>query len=231
MADDGQERFALGRLILDYLRTFLWPLVLVSIILIYKNDVLDLLKSREFEVAGVFKIGKQVEQIEKHASEEIADIRALLEAQRDRSGTEAAAVTSDIETKLTRLEDNLSREVNLIRTLEPQVQQTQQVQSPPLAAQLEARADLQELERTGFRSLLDGDVDTALKAFETAYQRLPDYHNVREISEALREHRDELLNPSSDSWSKLYRKVLADFSWGMPKDLRAEFRARAAKAY
>ena len=87
------------------------------------------------------------------------------------------------------------------------------------------------LERKGFEALLARDVTAARAAFEAAYTRAADYHNVDEIRQLLRENERALADRDSTAWPRLYRTILSDLSWGMPKELRPGFRKAATASY
>ena len=233
MASQGGDRYALGHLILEYLRTFMWPAIALAIVILFQDDVRKILENREVEVAGVLRIGPQIEQLEEQAREEIADIRALLQAQQAAEGetqTEASEqVTADIESKLANLSSQLSRGVERIQQTAPAASQ---VAAPAPAAAQQSRVEkVSAMERRGFQALLDRDVNAALSAFGDAFAAWPDYHNVSEIQKLLNKWKAELSNPQSKKWKEVYRVVVADLSWGMPSDLRPEFRALATDSY
>ena len=229
MASDASERYALGRLILDYLRIFIWPAILLIVVLTYREDVREILRDREFEVAGVFKIGQQVERLEAQAAEEIADVRALVEQLQERPDLPPETVAADIESKLTRLTSNLSREV---RQIAPNL--TPAPPGPGEVAQAaqnpSSEAEVAALERKGFQALIDRNPGEALAAFEQAEALMPKYHNVAAIRALLADHQSDLADPDAQAWSKLYRVILTRYSWGMPSDLRPKLR-RLAAAY
>lgn len=230
-AQDG-DRYALGHLILEYLRTFMWPVIALAVVLMFQDDVRRILENREVEVAGVVRIGPQIEQLEQQAREEIADIRALLQAQQAAEGDTpevSEQVTADIENKLANLSSALSRGVEQIQQTAPAANPTQvQAPAPPQQTRVQKVA---AMERRGFLALLDRDVEAALSAFSEAFAEWPDYHNVSEIRKLLDRWQDELSNRQSPKWKEVYRIVFADLSWGMPSDLRPEFRALATDSY
>ncbi|WP_282610383.1 hypothetical protein [Pelagibius sp. Alg239-R121] len=233
MASEAGDRYALGRLILDYLRTFMWPAIAFAVVILFQDDVRKILESREVELAGVVRIGPQIEQLEKQANEEIADIRALLQAQQAGEGEAAPEVTeqvtADIENKLAKLSRNLTREVEQIQRTAPATAQTQ-APAPAVAAATRVQK-VSGMERRGFEALLERDVGGALQAFGEAFEAWPDYHNVSEIQKLLKKHKSDLSDPGSPAWEMVYRIILADLSWGLPSDLRPEFRKLAAASY
>lgn len=236
MTDGSGKNYALGRLILDYIKAFMWPVVAVIVVLIYQDDVRQILSEREVDIFGL-RIGEKVEQIESQAMAEIEDIRLLLEAQQAAqqadAGAEAAPqISEDIDAKLRSLETNLSREISRV-----QVEQQTLRTAPPAERQATVEADSSRAgkaaaaERRGFEALIDHDVKAAIAAFDEARRIWPEYHNVAEIGRALRRLEDALADPASDAWPRLYREVLTRYSWGLPDDLRKEIRTGAAQAY
>ena len=224
--------YVLGRLVLDYIRAFMWPLVAVVIVLVYQNDVRTLIFEREIDVFGV-RIGAKVEQIESQTQAEIADIRLLLEAQRasDSNGSNPE-IAEDIEAKLSTLERNITREVSEIQTQQAQriAPARQQTALPP--ARQESRATLAAAaERRGFEALIDHDIERAIQAFDEARSIWPEYHNVAEIGRALRKREDKLRDPDGPGWQQLYREIITRYSWGLPEDLRKAIRQGATQAY
>lgn len=236
MPQAGDDNYALGRLILDYIKAFMWPLVAIIVVLIYQDDVRRILSEREVDIFGL-RIGEKVEQIESQAMAEIEDIRLLLEAQQVAQETEPDAETApqlseDIDTKLRSLESNLSREIARV-----QVEQQSLRTAPPAERETAMEADSSRArnaaaaERRGFEALIDHDVRTAIAAFDRARGIWPEYHNVAEIGRVLRRLEAALADPNSDAWPRLYREILTRYSWGLPEDLRTEIRAGAAAAY
>lgn len=234
MATERGDSYALGRLILDYLRTFMWPALVLVLLFGYGDKIWNLLDSREFELAGVLKLGQQVSQIKENTNEELDDIRALLAAVQSGGGSNTKIV-KDIEAKLGKVERNLDREVRQIRSAET----TSGNRSTPVRKSLQpakqveasavARARAQE--RRGFEALLKRDVDAARKAFDAAFASYPAYHNVKEIRSILSSQSAALANPRSPEWDKLHQRILTDLSWGMPADLRPRFRALVTRSY
>lgn len=234
MTTEQGGSYALGRLILDYLRTFMWPLLIAGLLLGYGDKVWDLLGNREVEVAGLFKIGQQVAQIKENTNEELNDIRALLGAVRNGDGS-TTKIVRDIEAKLGKVERNLEREVRQINSADT----TQAAPSPsakksitaPKPAPAAAAAKAQVLERQGFEALLKRDVAAARKAFGAAFAAYPEYHNVKEIGALLESKHTELADPRSLEWDRLNQRILTDLSWGMPSELRPRFRSAVTRSY
>lgn len=228
MANEARNDYMLGRLVLDYIRAFMWPFVAIVVVLVYQSDVRTLIFEREIDVFGV-RIGAKVEEIESQALAEIADVRVLLEAQQasaNDAGTSGTSlqVAEDIDIKLSSLERNLTREIT-------EVQSAQQTRRPPPSATSSLSTRAAVAERRGFQALIDHDVATAIKAFDEARSIWPDYHNVAEVGQTLREFESRLKDPESPMWAQLFREILTRYSWGMPDDLRIAIRKGAKKAY
>jgi|GEM_PF-1838459 hypothetical protein len=237
MADDGGSDYALGRLILDYIKAFMWPLVAVFVVVIYQDDVRQILAERQVDIFGL-RIGDRVEQIESQAMAEIEDLRQLLETQRAaaEAGADSAApdaqLSHDIETKLSSLERNISREVAQVQDTRQMVEATPSAQRTATVEAVSSRTErAAAAERRGFEALLGRDLTAAIAAFDEARSIWPEYHNVAELGRALRNRRDDLADPASPDWPLLYREILTRYSWGMPDDLRSALRSEVAQAY
>lgn len=234
MATERGDSYVLGRLILDYLRTFMWPVLVLVLLFGYGDKIWNLLDSREFELAGVLKLGQQVSQIKENTNEELDDIRALLAAVQNGGGSNTKIV-KDIEAKLGKVERNLDREVRQIRSAESTAtdrsKSVQKSTRPKTTVTESAVATAREQERRGFEALLKRDVTTARKAFDAAYASYPEYHNVKEIRSILNSKRAALANPRSREWDQLHQRILTDLSWGMPADLRPRFRSLVTDSY
>ena len=238
MAEDSGGGYVLGRLVLDYIKAFMWPAVAIIVVVLYQDDVRRILLERQVDIFGL-RIGERVEQIGSQAAAEIEDIRTLLEAQRETgaTGTGGEQLNQDIETKLSTLERNLSREISQVQTVQQQAVQQQTAPLPadvpqavPVGGGREAHAAAAE--RRGFEALIAHDVAAAAAAFEEARTAFPDYHNVAELARALRKREDSLADAGdAAAWTELYREILTKYSWGLPADLRAAIRTEAAKAY
>jgi len=220
MENDSDSR---ARLILDYIRVLLWPVVLILAVLAYKDDVFEILKEREIEVAGL-RIGQRVSEVKSNFQAEMEDLRKMVEdlAKAD-SGTGAEAARAEhVLERISGLERDLQREFSQIQ------QQSVAVARPTAPAQLQ-QADAREQaglwEGRGFEALLNKNADEALTAFGQASAAWPDYHNVTEIERLLRTRRDELAAGSADAWNDVYQTILTRFSWGMPSPVREQMRA------
>jgi hypothetical protein len=184
MAADGGQRYELGRLVLEYLRTFMWPLVVVAFGIFYWDDLQELVKGREVNIFGV-EIGPAVAQLQERTEQELVDLQALvadlkasyrreleaaLAGQRPSSTSAEAPVSAQtreaaqaVEAKLSSLRANLDREAQALREVTVQQALPQQptppgdaLQPPPPGNVPDARAEqAAAFERAGFQAILD----------------------------------------------------------------------------
>lgn len=222
MSDSDPNAHPAARLVLDYLRVLLWPLLIVWAFLAFKGDMLEILKTREVEVAGAFKIGKHIEDLNRKTQAELDDLRRLVaELQAAPQDAERVREVSDaVAASLEALERDFGREVAQLRleTAGPGA-----LASPEQAAPAaDPREQARELERLGFEQLLARDLLGARKSFAGAARAWPEYHNVAEIERLLRGDRQGLSEGSDAAWLDLYRTILTRYSWGMPATAREE---------
>jgi hypothetical protein len=254
MAAEGGQRYELGRLILDYLRTFMWPVVVVAFALFYFDVLVELIKGREVKVLGV-EIGPAVAQLQETTEQELADLQALVAELKAnyRRELEAAAATRPssestpapevseatrqaaqaVETKLSSLRANLDREAQALRQATAQQALPPPMALPPAPAEsalptvpAPRAADAAAFERAGFEAILEHRLDDAIAAFESARAAWPDFHNVDEIAAYLSKVRASGEPLDAAGWAAVDRTILTRYSWGMPADLRDALRTR-----
>lgn len=220
MSDSGPSAHPTARLVLDYLRVLLWPALIVWAFLVFKGDMLEILKTREVEVAGAFKIGKHIEDLNRKTQAELKDLRRLVaELQAAPQDPDRVREVSDaVAASLEALERDFSREVAQLQleTAVPGVGAS----SDLAALSADPREQARELERLGFDQLLRRDLQGARKSFGGAVRAWPEYHNAAEIERLLRADRQGLAAGSDTAWRELYRTILTRYSWGMPASAR-----------
>lgn len=205
-----------ARLILDYIKTLIWPVILLVMLLSYEDEVMGLLQSREIDAFGL-KIGKRIEDISRNYETEIAELK---------EGIKNAGDNPDLIRKIESIDKNIKKELSLVQ------QQSEKTLPPEASLPKSQKAIVASHERSGFEALLNGEVEQAIAHFDKATTLWPDYHNVSEIEKLLRNQRNSLLETGAsnqqypENWQRVFKQILTQYSWGMPSDLRSEF-ARA----
>jgi hypothetical protein len=77
MAAEGGQRYELGPLILDYLRTFMWPVIVIALATFQFEDLMEVVKGREVNIFGL-EIGPAVARLQETTEQELADLQALV---------------------------------------------------------------------------------------------------------------------------------------------------------
>jgi hypothetical protein len=80
----------------------------------------------------------------------------------------------------------------------------------------------EKFEIEGFNYLLNKDVDLAILSFRKSENSCNGYHQVYEIAVYLNKNKDELKDKNSNSWDKSFQKILKDYSWKMPDDIKTK---------
>ncbi|WP_051931059.1 hypothetical protein [Gillisia sp. Hel_I_29] len=80
------------------------------------------------------------------------------------------------------------------------------------------------LERKALYSLLDKNVEGALRNLEECEQVLPGYHSVYEVMILLKKNRVALLDKEDSLWQEVYRQLLNNFSWRIPESIKKKLR-------
>ena len=232
MAEPSPTDHPLARLILDYIRTLLWPSLIVWAFFLFQDDMLEILKTREVEVAGAFKVGQRVEDLAVNTQAELAELeRMVAELKAAPGDTERVkAVTEAVSTSLEALGRNVNREVAQLRMEAAAVPHQAELVSAP-AARVDSNEQAREFETQGFQQLIERNLVGAESAFTEAARLWPTYHNVSEIARLLRRSRTKLAENNEKAWSELYRTILSEYSWGMPPAVRESMEQAAGGRY
>lgn len=76
------------------------------------------------------------------------------------------------------------------------------------------------MELNGYNALFNKDVKKAIQYFKDSENSYNSYHQVYEIAFYLNGNQKKLINNDEKAWTETYRKILSDFSWKMPADVR-----------
>ena len=223
--ENSTGNHATARLILDYIRTFIWPVTIVLAMIFYKNDILNMLKTRQFKVAGVFEVGEKINDLNTNAQTELTDLKKFIDEinANINNPSKIKQIATDLSTNVESIKTNLTKDLSQIKreSSAPQLNQSFE----PLATG-DTKSQAKEMETLGFKLILDKDIDSAIDAFTKSEALWPDYHNVAEIKRLLIKKRDELTNTPKDErtsqWDALNRLLLSKYSWGMPLDVRTK---------
>lgn len=221
MGDDPGPRKDTSWLILEYVKTLMWPVVVLFIVVVYAADFREILRTREVDIGGVLRIGSAVENLNQELQAELADLREL--AKQVEPGAAGVEAREQLETKIDAIEQNFSREAARIQTAAPTAQAVAPASQPDSR---EARAS--EAERRGFDAIVAGDIDAAIAAFGEAAAVWPEYHNVSEIHGLLNRAKPGLERlPAGERrsyWTDVHKRLLTQYSWGMPEEIRSTLR-------
>lgn len=217
---EQQDPYARARLVLEYLRAFAWPVVVLVILGLYGKDLIGMVGERGFEAFGV-RFGPRIEEVQEQVEAELADVRHLLERQKSAPEGEREQITEDLTNKVEKLGENVTRAVDQIRQFEEPEPAGRQAAAQ---ASIGRRTDAQRLTRDGFQALIDRDAGRALAVFDEAHELWPTYQNVAEIRALLRREIERLQDKDSAAWKEVYRRILTDYSWGMSQQERATLR-------
>lgn len=229
----GEAAATSAKVILEYIRTLIWPVIVILALLIFASDVSKILREGEISVGNVKIIGQRINQISENAQTELDEIRAELAALQEQGDTASTVKTEaeDLERRVEQLGDNIGREFQQIqRALQPATRETASRNGDEDPAATIAA----EHEDRGFHCLIERDIRGALEAFGAAKKTCPEYHNVAEIHRLLSSRQRSLAGAGEDQqkevWSDIYRTILKDYSWGMSKEYRTQFRDYLAES-
>lgn len=82
------------------------------------------------------------------------------------------------------------------------------------------KSSAEKYENDGFQSLIDKNIELAILSFTKSENSFNGYHQVYEISKYLRKNKNGLLDKTSTNWKATYKRIVTDFSWGMPENYK-----------
>ncbi|ALU45370.1 hypothetical protein [Pseudoalteromonas rubra] len=210
MNDHTEQKLAAYRLVLEYIKVFLWPAILILAFAVYGDKLFKIIEQREVDAFGL-KLGKQIEDISSNYEAQIAQLKKDIEASQE---------PATLLKKVDGIQVNLAKQLSSVK-------QTVLLTETPTVPNRKAQVD--QYERAGFNAILARDVSEALSQFSAAQAIWPDYHNVSEIKRLLSKQKNQLQDSQNTAWQAVFDTVLTQYSWGMPDDIRVQFRQVATK--
>ncbi|GAB2198491.1 hypothetical protein [Sessilibacter sp. MAH4] len=196
-----------ARLILDFLKTSIWPIVTLVFFLVYGDRVLSILSSREIDVFGV-QIGQQINNFSHVHEQQISDLkRELLVRQPQLQEANIDWLTQELD----KISVNVNSDLTAMRS---------QTTEPEKFDKIDQHNQAQIEEKRGFDALLNRDIDSAITAFDKARKLWPQYHNVDEIYRLLEQYKGKL--NQKDQWKLFCEELTGKYSWGMPAGIKEE---------
>jgi hypothetical protein len=239
-----------SELILEYLKLFVWPVLIIVLVLVFRNPIISVLDSGDIEldILGVKLKGskanmKQVDDLKRKEATLQENLNILskdienLHAIKNRITTENLDLKNRLDKLLLEkqksginvkaIREQLSKEV--VRAKED-AEASNQVyydakqrvaQSQKLVNEPKFQT-AKKYETSGFQNLVKDRFKQSLENFENAYKAYPEYHNVEEISKLLRKNIEKLNDSSRRDPAKIniYRQILESYSWGVPDDIK-----------
>lgn len=83
-------------------------------------------------------------------------------------------------------------------------------------------SDVIAMENQAYENLTQKDWAAALKGFKDVEKKYPSYHNAYEIGNLLQKYQNKTMTESD--WREVFKKVLKDYSWKMPDDIKAKMK-------
>lgn len=214
MESNGQTHPAM--LVLEYLKVIIWPALLLAGVLMFKPQIVDILKTRELSL-GPVTVGKKIEDIGDSMQQQLAVQKRYIE-QIDANANDPALVRENARWLLgviPSVQKNVGQDIDALKN-EIQAGGTAPSRGG-VAAPTESPKTARDWELKGFEALLAKDVDAAISAFSQAEALSPTYHNVAEIHRLLADKR-ELLKAKDADWKSVYKPIAGRYSWGMPAE-------------
>lgn len=211
-------------LVLEAIRIFIWPTLIVFAVLWLGTDLKEILKSRTWKI-GIVEVGDRISNLGNSLQNALlvqeGYLNKILANPTDTSKVKEYA--SQAIEAIENAQKGAKKDVQNIKEAIPQSLPPGLVQEAPAKGASEKEpSTAKEWETLGFKYLLTKNIQLAIQAFSQAEKLWPDYHNVSEISKLLVQNRGSLEETNSHRWKEIYEKIITQFSWGMPREVRDE---------
>lgn len=204
-------------LVLEYLKVFIWPALLLVGVLMFQPQIVEILNSREWSI-GPVTVGKKIEEIGNSMQQQLAVQKRYIE-QIEANANDPVLVRENARWLLgviPTVQKNVGQDIVALKN-EIQVGGAAPARGVTSAPQESAKT-ARDWELKGFEALLAKDVDAAISAFSQAEALSPTYHNVAEIHRLLADKR-EVLKVKNADWKSVYKSIAGRYSWGMPAEI------------
>jgi hypothetical protein len=199
------------KLTLEYIKVLIWPLVLIFAFAFYGNQLFSIIENREIDAFGL-SIGRQIDK-------QLDDINNNNQAQLNELKKTIKTLTNNSEliAQVEGIQKNVSKQISNVRKRENFEQLDENANID--------RVKAKSLEKNGFEAIINREINTAVNLFEESSQLWPEHNNVKEIARLLNQQQAQLKNKSDPTaWKTVYRKILNQYSWGMPERVRDEMK-------
>lgn len=221
MANDNSHNRALA--VLEYAKAFIWPLLIVTLLIVFNSDIHKIIEGGGWSV-GPVKVEQRVNVMANAIQNQFIAQKDLATKIQENPGDTAKVkeyadkLIENIKTS----QQGLTKDIDQLKAVIPAQQSGSNEQGPPTK---DKPATAQDWELKGFDALVAKDVDTAIDSFAQAESIWPQYHNVAEIRSLLVSKREALKDPKSAEWKAIHSRILSDYSWGMPPNVREKLKA------
>jgi hypothetical protein len=215
-----------AELVLEIIKTFVWPVLIVLAVMWLGPDLKEILKNRTWKI-GVVEVGDRISNLKDSMQDSLlaqkdylAKIKANVENPEKVREIIDAAIQDIINTQ-----KGVKKEIQNIQEAIPQKSTiASEEPSGNLSQKNEKTSPVsaRDWELQGFKYIIGKDVGAAINSFSEAEKNWPNYHNVAEIRRELVNEAQALTSKESPKWKELYRHLLNELSWGMPADVRQQ---------
>jgi len=221
--------------VLEAIKIFIWPVLIIAGVIWLGDDFKDILKSRTFKIGGVLEVGERVSALQSTLQDELLSqkdaLNKILAHSADPGKVQnfATEALNNIE----KAQLGVKKEIQNIQKNIPQALPAESGQPSIPQTQQEANAKnprtARDWETLGFKHLIAWEVEPSIQAFAEAEKIWPDYHNVAEIRQLLSNNKEALGTRESPGWKEVCQKILTEYSWGMPPDVRQDMQKYVAQ--
>lgn len=207
-------------LILESIKIFLWPVVILVAIFWFGSDLKDMLKNRSFKI-GLVEVGDRISNLEGSVQGGLISQKDYLDQilENAKDSAKVRELTTSALQNIKNAQIGINKEIQNISKAVPEFTQSMPEQVKSVSSQ---GLTAQDWEEKGFQALLNREVNGVIQALTESEKIRPDLHNVSEIRRLLVKNKELLKDPESKKWKTVYQEILKNYSWGMPSYARQQ---------
>ena len=207
-------------IILEAIKIFLWPVVIIVAIFWFGNDLKDMLKNRSFKI-GLVEVGDRISNLNGSVQGELISQKDVLNQilENSNDSVKVRELAEKALQDIINTQRDIHEEIQNISKAVPGLSQAIPEKAKSSSSQALTATDWEE---KGLQALLNRNVDGAIQALTEAEKIRPDLHNVYEIRRLMVKNKNLLTDPNSEHWKIVYSEILKNYSWGISSAARQQ---------
>ncbi len=211
-----------SKLILDYIKALIYPILIAVLFCVYHKELSNFFGNLSKIKLGDIELSKEIQQESMQNNQQMkAELDSILAV----INQDTASSSSDQQKR----EEMISRIQSVHKSINVSqkilAQKVEAISSGDENKYVEIKNKEEEAanrEKEAFDYLLEEDWQKAAESFSNAEQSLKGYHNCYELSRLLKSFSLAEKRENKSELRILYDKILSDYTWGMPTEVKSK---------